>query len=86
MLYFILVWTLLTIGCASWGLGLLNLLEGVLREKDRHLWRRGNRVIIATWLGMLAISIVLLTAALFVPLSPQFGGATLITGDRDRFD
>ncbi|WP_373539036.1 hypothetical protein [Chamaesiphon sp.] len=72
MLYFILVWTLLLIGCGGCGFGLLNLLK--IRSVDRV----GDRAIIAVWLGMLTIAIALLASALVVPLSPQFGGGLLI--------
>lgn len=72
MLYFILVWTLLLIGCGGCGLGLLNLL------KIRSIDRAGDRAIVAVWLGMLTIAIALLASALVVPLSPQFGGGMLM--------
>ncbi|AFY96575.1 LIC_10190 family membrane protein [Chamaesiphon minutus] len=73
MLYFISVWTLLLIGCYSCGLGLLNLLEIKISRENSPFSRLGDRVIISTWLGMLAISIGLLAIALFIPLSPSIG-------------
>jgi hypothetical protein len=85
MLYFISVWTLLLIGCCGCGLGLLDLLEINIRRQDCpvvtidfQIQRRYQRAMIATWLGMLAISIVLLATALFLPLSPAIGCIVLI--------
>jgi hypothetical protein len=78
MLYFISVWTLLLIGCGICGLGLLDLLQINILRQDRPFARAGDRLIIAAWLGMLAIAITLLATALFVPLSPSIGGAISI--------
>jgi hypothetical protein len=74
MLYFISVWTLLLMGCCGCGLGLLNPLEISILRQDSPFSRLGDRIIIATWLGMLAIAITLLATALFLPLSPAIGG------------
>lgn len=73
MLYFISVWTLLLIGCCSCGLGLLNRLESRILRSHSPFSRWGDRAIISTWLGLLAIAIGLLATALFLPLSPAIG-------------
>ncbi|PSB56209.1 LIC_10190 family membrane protein [Chamaesiphon polymorphus] len=74
MLYFISVWTLLLIGCCSCGFGLLNILEINIPRSHSPFSRLGDRAIVSTWLGMLAIAITLLATALFIPLSPLIGG------------
>ncbi len=77
MLYFISVWTLLLIGCCSCGLGLLNRLESRIPRSHSPFSRWGDRAIISIWLGLLAIAILLLATALFLPLSPAIGGIML---------
>jgi hypothetical protein len=74
MVYFIVIWTLLSIGCCCSGLGLIHLLK-IMTD-----WRAGDRAIVATWLGILAISITLLATSLLLPLSPQIGGCLLLGG------
>jgi hypothetical protein len=82
MLYLILVWTLLSIGCYSCGVGVLNLLKisTISRSDNVRTEMRWQRAIIAIWLGVLAIAIMLLTIGLLMPLSPQIGGCLLVAG------
>jgi hypothetical protein len=75
MLYFLSIWTLLLVGCAICGCGLLKLFAVSWQQDCPDGDSCYQRIIIATWLGMLAIANTLLATALFVPLSPQIGGA-----------
>ncbi len=71
MLYFIAVWLLLLPLCLSIGLWILNIL------KITAFFRWGDRFILATWLGILALCISYMTVSLRVALSPWVG---ILTG------
>ncbi|MFP4007675.1 MAG: LIC_10190 family membrane protein [Spirulinaceae cyanobacterium] len=74
MLYFLGAWLLLTIVCGIMGLGWLNCwrVEGFDRLDDRAM--------VSLWLGLVTMAIALLTASLFVPLSPGVGIAIALIG------
>lgn len=67
MLYFFVVWTGLLCVCMTVGCGLLHGLRA-----DR-LQPSSNRAILSAWLGLGTIAILLLAAAIFIPLSPISG-------------
>lgn len=66
MLYFLLVWTVLSFLCSTIGLGLLNGLAIPLA-------RSSDRWILSVWSGVILLATVLLGVALVVPLSPGVG-------------
>lgn len=74
MLYFLGAWLLLTIVCGIIGLGWLN----CWRVEGFERW--GDRAIVSLWLGLVTMAIALLTASLFVPLSPGVGIAIALLG------
>ena len=63
MLYFVVVWTFLLFICFGSGITLLGLLKADCFES------RGDRLIVAIWLGITMLSVVFLSISLFVPLS-----------------
>ena len=67
MLYFIVVWTGLLGTCLIIGCGYLHRLNASI------LARPAERFILAAWLGLSVLAILMLAAALFVPLSPLTG-------------
>ncbi|MDP8966690.1 MAG: hypothetical protein M3O33_22425 [Cyanobacteriota bacterium] len=67
MLYFIFVWTFLTLISFLIGTGILNTFKADGFE------RKGDRFIVAVWLGVVVLSISLLAASLVFPLSPLVG-------------
>jgi hypothetical protein len=72
MLYLIVVWTALTFVCFTIGIALLNALKVECFE------RRGDRFIVAVWLGIATLCFLLLSASLIIPLSSLFGGALAV--------
>lgn len=67
MLYFICVWIGLLLGCGIIGLALLH------RSQVKVIERRGDRIILALWLGVIALSNTLLLLSLITPLTPLTG-------------
>ena len=67
MLYFIIAWTVLTGVCSSIGISLLNILNADC------FGRKGDRFIVAVWLGIVVLAISLLTTSLVLPLSSLVG-------------
>ncbi|MBW4523143.1 MAG: hypothetical protein KME16_26180 [Scytolyngbya sp. HA4215-MV1] len=67
MLYFITIW--LFLGIASWLVG-ISILKGL---QIGHWLRRGDRCILSCWLGIIAISLMLLAISFWLPLSPRVG-------------
>jgi len=67
MIYFVVIWTLLLIASSTIGIGILHGLSANL------IVRTGDRLLVATWLGLLALAMGLLTTALFLPLTPLVG-------------
>ena len=63
MLYFVVVWTFLFLICFGSGTTLLGVLKADCFE------RRGDRLVVAIWLGITMLSVVFLSISLFVPLS-----------------
>lgn len=72
MLYFIVAWVLLLITSSTVGLGLLHGLRA------SRITRTGDRLLLAAWLGILSLAVVLLTTALFLPLSPLVGAIVAV--------
>ncbi|NJO48494.1 MAG: hypothetical protein HC840_02280 [Leptolyngbyaceae cyanobacterium RM2_2_4] len=68
MLYFIAVWTLLSMVCGLTGAALLSSL------RTSVFTRLGDRLMVALWLGVVLLATALLTASFIVPLSPLIGG------------
>lgn len=71
MIYLMVVWTFLTIVCLLMGTVLLQGMTDYLIRPYRY--------IIALWLGLIALSVILLSLSLIVPLSTSVGLA-LFTG------
>lgn len=67
MLYCLVIWTLLLIVCCTVGMGALHL----LRANAFH--RFGDQLIASVWLGLVILSIVLLSISLVLPLSIGIG-------------
>jgi hypothetical protein len=67
MLYFVAAWMLLAAVCLTVGTALL---QGFRTDCFN---RRGDRFIIAIWLGIVVLAIALLSASLVFPLSPLVG-------------
>ncbi len=67
MLFFLVVWTVLTAVCTVVGVGVLSRLE--LRTVSR--W--GDRWILSLWLGLLTLALALLLTSFGLPLSPWVG-------------
>lgn len=72
MLYFIIVWILLTVICVTIGTGLLNIFQANCFD------RRGDRLIISLWLGIVTLCVSLLATSLILPLSTLVGSAVAI--------
>jgi len=76
MIYFIFAWSLLAIVCCITGTYLLNLLKASCFD------RVGDRLIIATWSGLILVPVLLLAVSFIIPLSLLTGAvlaAILIT-------
>lgn len=67
MLYFITAWTVLTGVCSIIGISLLNILNADCFR------RKGDRFIVAVWLGVVVLAISLLTTSLIWSLSSLVG-------------
>lgn len=67
MLYFIIVWIIIISICYLLGTLILNQLKANCFE------RKGDRFIIAVWLGIVVSCLLLLTISLVLPLSPLVG-------------
>lgn len=67
MLYFVIAWTVLTGVCSIVGTSFLNILNADCFE------RKGDRFIVAVWLGVVVLAISLLTTSLIWPLSSLVG-------------
>ncbi|MBE9127578.1 MULTISPECIES: LIC_10190 family membrane protein [unclassified Coleofasciculus] len=67
MLYFIIAWAFLTVLCYVIGTNLLNTFKADCFEQ------RGDRFIIAVWLGVVVLCVSLLTTSLVLPLSSLVG-------------
>ncbi|MDY7013339.1 MAG: hypothetical protein SVX43_06975, partial [Cyanobacteriota bacterium] len=68
MLYFIVAWTLLIIPC--WALGM-----ALIAAFGVEFKRRGDRAIVALWLGVFVLAAIFLAVSLIVSLSPLVGAA-----------
>lgn len=73
MLYFLLIWLYLIIASFCLGLMGLNFLGG------EYFKRRGDRVIISLWLGIIFIAVVLLAASLVTSLSFPLSAAIILS-------
>ena len=72
MLYFFLVWVILIVATSIIGTALLNLWNITSFQYTK------DRIIVAVWLGIVVISIALLTVSLVFPLSPLTGGVLIL--------
>lgn len=73
MLFFVCAWVTLLAVCRVAGAGALALLAGARREGDRLAGLEGDRLMLSVWLGLFILAHILLTASLFVPLTPAVG-------------
>lgn len=74
MIYFIAIWTLLSVICWVIGTSVLN----ALNAPEGTNWRL--RAIAALWLGTIILAVTLLGVSLALPLSPLVGGAIAVCG------
>lgn len=71
MVFDVLAWVLILAVAYNAG-------SGVLALAGAHRLRRGDRVILATWSGVVLLSLVLLGLSLVTPLSPGAGAAAAV--------
>ncbi|MBD2081291.1 hypothetical protein [Leptolyngbya sp. FACHB-17] len=67
MLYFLFIWVILLVGCASIGIALLARLSATSLERSHDHW------MISLWLGLITLAVSFLAASLVIPLSPWVG-------------
>jgi hypothetical protein len=77
MIFNLICWLVLAFSGASVGFWLLALVkdQAVVATDDGH---RGDRVIVAIWLGLLTIASALLAVSLIMPLTPAVGFAVFV--------
>lgn len=73
MIYFIFIWSILLPVCWLIGTATLARLDAI------SLYRPGDRLILALWIGILLLALTLLTTSLVLPLTPLVGAIVATT-------
>lgn len=73
MIYFIFIWSILLPVCWLIGTATLVRLDAI------NLYRQGDRLLLALWIGILLLALTLLTTSLVFPLTPLVGAIVVIT-------